>query len=169
MSSAHERSSRRILFIVNIHMSNRPGRPRKDLATASSRNKKADEQSYYAKCDAECPEGVPAMQCDLCDLWHHAKCEDVSNEAYKAIGVAGVRWFCKRCDKFACAFMSNLQKLSDRQDKLEKKFENMEESVDKKIEQCNERIERSEQKYCTRQLQIVQEKLRRGSSEKTIS
>ena len=69
----------------------------------------------------------------------------MSMETYKAIGGAGVRWFCKRCDKFACAFMSNLQKLSDRQDKLESKFETLEVDVQNKVDHCQEKIEKIEQ------------------------
>ena len=84
------------------------------------------------------------MTCDMCGLWHHAKCEGVNQQAYNAIGAGasvGVKWFCRKCDKYARAFMTSLQKLSERQDKLEEKMEAMEGSVKESVELCNEKIE----------------------------
>ena len=37
------------------------------------------------KCNKKCEEDDDAIQCDLCRMWVHANCDNVSQEQYKAI------------------------------------------------------------------------------------
>ena len=118
-----------------------------DRARKGSEAKK--DKDYCGKCDKECTEGQPSLTCDMCGLWHHSKCEGVNQQAYKAIEAGasvGVKWFCRKCDKYARPFMTSLQKLSERQEVLEGKMEAMEENVQNKFEQCNEKIDQVEER-----------------------
>ena len=37
------------------------------------------------KCNKKCMDNEKAIQCDLCCMWVHADCENISEQQYKAI------------------------------------------------------------------------------------
>ena len=100
------------------------------------------ENSLCEKCDKEVGKKNLGLKCDLCEVWHHILCENVSEALYKAIQDAdrdkdtsqGLHWFCKKCNKFASGFMASLNRLSARQDALESKVKDFETKVTQKFE-----------------------------------
>ena len=111
-----------------------------DRTRKDSQSKSKD---LCGKCDKLCTEKQDSLTCDLCGMWHHTKCEGVSQEAYKILSKenSGIRWYCKKCDSFATGFMQNMKHLSQRQDRLEKKFEDLQHTVGESIENLEERVE----------------------------
>lgn len=45
----------------------------------------AKQLDICTKCDKKCAEDDAAIQCDLCCMWVHAKCENITQDQYKAI------------------------------------------------------------------------------------
>ena len=103
------------------------------------------ENSLCGKCDKEVGKKDLGLKCDLCEVWHHILCENVSEALYKAIQDAdrdkdtsqGLHWFCKKCNKFASGFMASLNRLSARQDALESKVKDFETKVTQKFEEVD--------------------------------
>ena len=62
-------------------------------------------------CENVVSEMNTGIMCEVCDIWHHAKCEGVSDETYAVLqGNEAMHWYCKVC-------MSALQ---ERQEKMER-------------------------------------------------
>ena len=69
------------------------------MATGSSKRKKPDTDGspdkseqilskpldICGKCNKKCSSEGESIQCELCGLWAHASCENVTREQYKAI------------------------------------------------------------------------------------
>ena len=105
-----------------------------------------EKKDPCGKCGKNVSDLVNALTCDMCGWWFHARCEGVSDHTYQTIqgGAQGLRWFCRKCDKFVVNLMASIQQVTNRQDELEIKFMNME----KKLNECsktsdNDRHERS--------------------------
>ena len=54
---------------------------------------KEQEEEKCKVCKDICTEN--ALQCDMCDFWHHIDCEGISKTAYKVLG--SFIWFCQDC------------------------------------------------------------------------
>ena len=74
-----------------------------------------------------------ALQCDLCQLWHHIECETVSNQMYRLIqemanedNASCLHWYCRKCNIIAKGFMSGMTQLQERQTVLEDKVVQLE-------------------------------------------
>ena len=78
----------------------------------------------------------------MCGLWHHIKCEGVSEKSYKLIGegeIHGLRWFCKKCDQFAANIMTTIKKLTARLNQIEEKTESRVARVEERVAKVEER------------------------------
>ena len=109
----------------------------------------ADDVAYpCGKCDQDCTDQAPSMQCEFCDKWYHIICIDMSSECYKvAKKVPGFMWFCNSCKNKA---MESVQKavsleaqtnvLKNEVTDIKKRLETVETklsgSVNKEIEQA---------------------------------
>ena len=74
-----------------------------------------------------------ALQCDLCQLWHHIECETVNNQMYRLIqemanedNASCLHWYCRKCNIIAKGFMSGMTQLQERQTVLEDKVVQLE-------------------------------------------
>ena len=77
----------------------------------------------------------------MCGLWHHIKCEGVSEKTYKVIGegeIQGLRWFCRKCDQYAANIMVNIKKLTSRLTALEEKTEGRVARVEERVARVEE-------------------------------
>lgn len=100
---------------------------------SKTRNSKK-EDSKCGKCDKEVGKKDQALTCDLCGMWHHTVCEGVEEALYKLMQETqkldqGIKWFCKKCNKFACGLMSNITQISARQDAIESKVHVFEQEI----------------------------------------
>ena len=87
--------------------------------------KKKAEKEDLEKC-GECKLDVTradkAIQCEICELWLHCKCEDMLDETYKVVKQNKIHFFCGRCDKSVGKILKTMVNLTIRQDKLEEDF-----------------------------------------------
>jgi len=63
---------------------------------------------------------------DLCDVWYHDKCGNISQSLYLCLiqeckdgKGSGMHWYCADCSRVAKNILNNLGELQEKQDKLE--------------------------------------------------
>jgi len=66
------------------------------------------------------------LQCEICKIWFHAKCQTVPEETYKLMQHESIHWFCYGCNKGIGKVMQSLARLQARQDQLETCQQDME-------------------------------------------
>ena len=72
------------------------------------------------ECKATVSSRDKGVQCEICEVWYHAKCEGVSEDTYKYLQKGqGVHWYCKACDKGVAKLLTAITNLQRKQDKLE--------------------------------------------------
>ena len=111
---------------------------RKPSLKDNGKNNK-EEDALCGKCEKKCE--ALSLTCDMCGLWHHIKCEGVSEKSYKLIGegeIHGLRWFCKKCDQYAANIMTNIKKLTSRLDSLEERTESRVGRVEERVARVEE-------------------------------
>jgi len=60
------------------------------------------------------------LQCELCELWYHAECQDVSKEAYRVLTRnESMHWFCKRCNASVNKVIMNVSRLQSKVEDIE--------------------------------------------------
>lgn len=64
--------------------------------------------------DKEC-----GIQCEVCEGWFHAKCENINEEGYKVLQMENIHWYCVGCNKGIGRILVTLTKLQKRQEKFE--------------------------------------------------
>jgi hypothetical protein len=76
-----------------------------------------------------------AMQCELCELWFHCKCESISEDSYKLMGQDKIHFYCGRCDKAAGKILKTVLGIQARQTKMEGELN----KVKGEVEEINKR------------------------------
>ena len=72
-----------------------------------------------------------ALQCDLCRVWKHITCAEVSPDHYQVIKVVkGVKWFCKDCSYSVDSLLLDTEVLA----RFEKRLNSIEEEANRKIQ-----------------------------------
>lgn len=80
-------------------------------------------------CETEVGDDDKGLVCNLCDMWHHAKCEKMSDEVYKFLSdneVSSVHWYCNKCNTVFSKMVKQITTISRRQDIMEKRMDAME-------------------------------------------
>ena len=58
---------------------------------------------------------------EVCDMWHHAKCEGISEEAYAVLqGNEALHWHCKGCNKGMSRLLQTMSAPQERQERMER-------------------------------------------------
>ena len=71
------------------------------------------------------------IMCNVCDMWHHAKCKGVSDEAYAVLqGNETMHWYCKECNKGMARLLQTISALQERQEKMERSLNLVTKEVD---------------------------------------
>ena len=71
------------------------------------------------------------IMCEVCDIWHHAKCEGVPNEAHAVLqGNDTMHWYCKGCNKGMARLLQTMSALQERQEKIERSLNLVTKEVD---------------------------------------
>ena len=61
------------------------------------------------------------IMCEVCDTWHHSKCEGVPDEANAVLqGNEAMHWYCKGCNKGMTRLLQTMSALQERQEKMER-------------------------------------------------
>ena len=100
--------------------------PTKDSDTGGKTNNKC------GKCKKVVAKKDRSLKCEYCGLWHHATCENMSEQQYDFIMTQGnqLHWFCKACNSKAIEVLKLVQGIKDRQDDLDTKFTELSKQVD---------------------------------------
>jgi len=60
--------------------------------------------------------------CELCENWHHASCEGISDEVYLVLSkTEEVHWYCKKCNTHAMKMLKSVGNLQDRVSTIEER------------------------------------------------
>lgn len=99
---------------------------RRNSATPLGSSCSNDKEDKCGDCKKNVLAKENGLQCEVCEDWFHAKCQKVSDDAYKFLGKNDcMHWYCKTCDKGVVKMLQSLQKLETRQDKLETEMTEM--------------------------------------------
>ena len=83
---------------------------------ATGERKSEQEKTKCGECKKICSNKDKCIQCELCELWFHAACEDVSEDTYKLMNQDKVHFYCGKCNKTVGKIMDIIK---CRQDKME--------------------------------------------------
>jgi hypothetical protein len=92
------------------------------------------EDAPCGDCRLLVKEDDEGLQCNLCDLWHHRTCEDVSAETYQLMMSVGgratnVHWYCNKCNISVARVFGAIRKLETRQTVVEEKVASLDKAV----------------------------------------
>jgi len=80
-------------------------------------------------CGQVVKDGDRGMQCEVCGSWHHAKCENISEEGYKVLQMDNIHWYCNGCNKGVGQVLATLVKIQHNQDKLDKEVQELQANI----------------------------------------
>ena len=79
--------------------------------------------------------------CEICDIWHHIKCENVDELMYKALmQFKALHWYCEKCSLGAEKLMTLMVKMEGRMQKLEDEQENVKTALTDEMKQLETKI-----------------------------
>lgn len=83
------------------------------------------------------------IQCEICELWYHIKCEDMSEQLYKALCTfqQDLHWYCSSCKKGANKLLTIVCRLQGRMDKMEEEMCRMQREAREGITQSEKKLE----------------------------
>ena len=62
------------------------------------KNSKDEKESKYGMCEVVVGAKVKAVMCDMCDIWYHIKCANISEEGYDSVKEwKMINWVCDKC------------------------------------------------------------------------
>jgi endonuclease III-like uncharacterized protein len=69
------------------------------------------------------------LECEICGLWYHTKCQDVNEAMYKALATfsTDLNWFCKSCNKSTEKLFVAINQTQTRMDNLERELNRLNE------------------------------------------
>lgn len=94
-------------------------------SAAAKGGKGIDKGDKCAVCTGVVKDGEMGLQCEICDSWWHAKCENIGDEAYKVLQRENSHWFCVGCNKGVGSLITAITKIQKRQEKFEKDINEM--------------------------------------------
>lgn len=109
---------------------------RKKVAENENRTKSRDRQSKQTdqgqrkdiqlnedicgRCNKRCEENEKSLQCELCDMWFHAECEQIDEVTYSVLKKDGekqhplIHFYCSNtCNRAASKFLGNFVKMEN--------------------------------------------------------
>ena len=58
------------------------------------------------------------VQCEICEIWYHSKCEDVEDDTYKLLNQDKVHFYCGRCDQIFGKILKSVMEVKKQQEKM---------------------------------------------------
>ena len=71
------------------------------------------------RCDTVVTDNQKALYCDMCCLWCHIRCLNITVAQYEALANINVPWFCKSCSKLSRGVVADVNKLKTTVSKIE--------------------------------------------------
>ena len=122
-------------------------------ASSVAKNGEADKKPSTAaeneNCHCvDCGKLVLSMQagltCDACGFWHHADCEDISDEVYEFLcdhtDDTSIAWYCKKCAAVNKKVITMMTSLHDQQQQMEFRVDQFMAEFCKRMEEMNQEM-----------------------------
>ena len=90
--------------------------------TAGARNQNKHEKEVCPVCGVKVSNSDKALECNLCHVWHHIACENVSEVVYKFLmetKESAVHWYCSKCKNVVVKVVKQMSMISKQQDETE--------------------------------------------------
>lgn len=109
-----------------------------------------EETSHCGICNIVVTNDDQAVCCEVCDVWHHIKCEDLPVDFYEYMLKVGgqIAWNCKKCKHGCVKIYSRVRKLEKqnsemlaKQLELENKVEITNVTVTSQMEELKQQIQ----------------------------
>ena len=103
-----------------------------------------NDNSHCVDCGKAVLKSQAGISCDICGFWHHAECEEVSDEVYEFLSDhsddASLAWYCK---KFVVSkkLVGTTAAICDQQQQMEVKVEQLKSDVCGKVEQLSRELQ----------------------------
>ena len=98
-------------------------------------------ESLCGHCNKLVKNDSPAMECEICNLWYHIKCQGITKAEYEYIKrgskkttLSKLHWYCLTCDRIAVNFMKTMANLHTKHQILEDKVDNLKEKMKNKVD-----------------------------------
>ena len=126
----------------NRSKSNKGGSPQRKASASTQQDKEPGEAGGVKRqcglCNLNLGKKDKFLQCELCDLWFHTTCQDVSEAMYAVVLEArelkkpGIHWYCApSCDRAAEKFLKGIRQLQDDVQSLQNDMVSTNEKIDK--------------------------------------
>lgn len=104
-----------------------------------STNAISDVSNTCGVCNKTVRDKDKGLKCDICNFWHHIKCESIDDKTYEAIKsldeqddqVLGIHWYCRKCNVSAAKILGAITRLESKVNSLENRMETSEKRIDK--------------------------------------
>ena len=104
-----------------------------------------NENSHCMDCGKAVLKSQAGLTCDICGFWHHAECEEVSNEVYEFLSDhsddASLAWYCKKCAVVSKKLVGTTVAICDQQQQMDVKVEQLKVDVCGKAEQLSRKLQ----------------------------
>lgn len=95
-----------------------------NTSKSSDQSESEDHEQMCGSCNKTVDDGQDALQCEICDFWHHGICENVTKETYKFLKKNSdedscIHWYCRKCNMSTGKLFHAFSNLENRQSVLE--------------------------------------------------
>lgn len=116
------------------------------MASKKARGKEKEKCNNCGDCGKDVAPGSQALNCHICDLWFHIKCQKVSVSEYEFLEKTdeSVQWFCKSCKGSSQKIFKMLTLVNIRQDTIEREVKSLSSVVGEcsgRIDKLNDKVE----------------------------
>jgi len=116
------------------------GKDKNEKVEKADKVDKGEKPEKCGKCNTVVKEKDDGVQCEICEIWYHAKCEGISDEGYKILLKENVHWYCIGCNRGVGKVLTCLIKVQQQQEVQERKQIAMELELRKLREDLEKKI-----------------------------
>ena len=76
-----------------------------------------------------------ALNCEICDLWYHSTCADITNEVYEFLvqnassPTSTIHWYCEGCNRGVLNVVKTMSHIQQEQAKVKGRLDNLESAM----------------------------------------
>jgi hypothetical protein len=92
-------------------------------------------------CATAVKEEENGIQCELCEMWVHAKCEKINEEGFKVLSMDNIHWYCLGCNKGVGRVLSTVMKMQRSHDKMDSEIKEIQGNFKQHQEQVESELD----------------------------
>jgi len=108
-------------------------------SSAAEKTASGNENTHCVDCGKVVLKFQAGITCDVCGFWHHAECEEVSDEVYGFLcdhsDDASLAWYCKKCVVVSNKLAIATAAICDQQQQMDLKVGHLKSDICGKMEQ----------------------------------